>query len=271
MLGAPPPLWLARLARLVHGMGWGGATLVLAAVSAALCFALLWPVLTLSPQIAADAHRTAALASLAAGLLAAVPIAGLLRLVDELLRNRARLEEEIRRRERIERELRTLAETDALTGLLNRRAFLARAGEVVELARRHGFPVAVLLMDIDRFKEINDTAGHAAGDAVLAALGRTVRMQLRRTDLAGRLGGDEFALLLPYTDAEGAGRAARRLVDAIARIREPLPFSVSIGVAAASGSAISLEALLAAADRALYRAKQQGRGRIAVAERGPGA
>jgi len=265
VLGAPPPLWLARLARLVHGISWGGATLVLAAVFAALCFALLTLLLALTPLPLPEPGRIAATAALVAGLLAAVPIAGLLRLVDELLKSRARLEEEIRRRERIERELRTLAETDPLTGLFNRRAFLERAADLVALARRHGFPVAVLLVDVDHFKEINDTVGHAMGDAVLAALGRTLRASLRQTDLAGRPGGDEFALLLPHTGLEGAELAARRLVTAVRRIREPLPFSISVGVAAASGPDLSLEALLAAADRALYRAKAEGRGRIALA------
>lgn len=163
-----------------------------------------------------------------------------------------------------------LANEDELTGLKNRRAWMEEARQQLQLSHRLGTPLGLLMLDVDHFKKINDTYGHPAGDAVLRALGQLLPRALRATDIAGRLGGEEFAVLLPGTDAAGAGRIAENLRLAIAQ--EPihdaalaLRITVSIGVShvAAAEQAHDLDALVRAADAALYTAKQSGRNRVA--------
>jgi diguanylate cyclase (GGDEF)-like protein len=156
-----------------------------------------------------------------------------------------------------------LALTDPLTGLANRRPFAARLAE--EIGR--GRPVTVLLLDVDRLKEINDRWGHAAGDVALGRVGTVLRQAVRPGDLAARLGGDEFAVLLPTGDAAVAKALERRVRDLLATAREPDDpwgvLGVSIGAeqltlardGAATDELLAAEAVLAAADRALYRAK----------------
>jgi len=154
--------------------------------------------------------------------------------------------------ERIERlvaELRLAASTDPLTGLLNRRALEERGTYELARAHRTGLPFAALVIDIDRFKEINDRHGHAAGDAALVALARMLSTELRAIDAVGRTGGDEFAVLLPNTDTAGARVAAERLA-ARAEV------AISIGTAVYGVDGHTAGELARAADAALYAAKR---------------
>ena len=181
-------------------------------------------------------------------------------------------------KERAELEQRKAALTDWLTGIANRRAFFEGGEAVLKDLAGHRRTAALVLFDIDRFKEVNDTAGHQAGDTVLKTFAELVTTSLRPGDLFGRLGGEEFACLLPKTSMAQALQLAERIRSAFAA----LPFAyldgnvtVSVGLAMsgetttemASKSAgvtdSELQALLAAADRALYRAKAEGRNRVA--------
>jgi diguanylate cyclase (GGDEF)-like protein len=125
--------------------------------------------------------------------------------------------------------------------------------------------MALVLVDVDRFKTINDTHGHPTGDVVLGTLGRLLRDVCRETDIAARFGGEEFALVLPATDHEGAAVLAERVRTAVEAVDAPVAFTVSLGVAALGTHASDARSLLAAADVALYRAKRRGRNRVVVA------
>jgi diguanylate cyclase (GGDEF)-like protein len=168
-----------------------------------------------------------------------------------------------------ELELRRLASTDALTGVASRRAFKDEAGKFVALARRHRSALSCITLDLDHFKSINDTYGHAAGDQVLSAVSLLVTGQLRRTDLFGRLGGEEFAVLLPHTDQHRAYEAAEKLRLAIRTLKipgshPPIAVSGSFGVAGLDPVGDDIDSLLQKADEALYAAKRAGRNRSAV-------
>jgi len=164
-------------------------------------------------------------------------------------------------------ELERSAFTDALTGLHNRAFFDQALRRELKRARRGARPLALLLVDVDDFKRVNDTLGHTAGDRALAALGRLVRRTLREIDLAARFGGEELVLLLPETAREGARIAAERLRLAVAEgfAGDAPAGTVSVGAAATPEDGLEAEALLAAADGALYRAKGEGRNRVALA------
>jgi diguanylate cyclase (GGDEF)-like protein len=158
--------------------------------------------------------------------------------------------------------------TDPLTGCLNRRALEARLRADWRQAKRRGSHVAILAIDLDHFKEINDTRGHPVGDQVLQQLAGIMKGTARDTDAVSRFGGDEFVLLLPDTGWQGALTFAERLrrrVDdfAFGPPASSLAITVSIGVALARGTdPISPEVLLQEADRALYKAKTGGRNRV---------
>ncbi|MGH3281524.1 MAG: GGDEF domain-containing protein [Trebonia sp.] len=161
------------------------------------------------------------------------------------------------------------ARADAKTGLLNAATWEREASAEVARAVRTSSPLAVALLDLDRFKQVNDTHGHLLGDEVLRAIAATMTGVLREYDLAGRFGGEEFVMLLPQTRAVDAFRIAERVRAHIARIPivaqggEPVPVTASIGVAALdAGSSRELTELLAAADAALYRAKASGRDQV---------
>jgi diguanylate cyclase (GGDEF)-like protein len=164
------------------------------------------------------------------------------------------------------------ARADAKTGLLNAATWEREAASEVARAVRTGSPLAVALLDLDRFKQINDTYGHLLGDEVLRQIAATMTQILRDYDLAGRFGGEEFVMLLPQTRAVDAFRIAERVRAHIARLpiyasgasgSERVPVTVSIGVAALdAGSRRELTELLAAADAALYRAKASGRDQV---------
>ena len=181
------------------------------------------------------------------------------RLQDELREMNARLE--------------ALSVTDALTGLANRRLLITRLDEEVRRARRTKVPLAVVMFDIDHFKEVNDTYGHPMGDVVLRNIGAMLNTSLRATDLAARYGGEEFTLVLPYTDAVAALQVAETLRQKLAAMDHLLGDAtirktVSMGVSAREGQAgvPDAEELLKRADEALYRAKQGGRNRVERAE-----
>lgn len=171
---------------------------------------------------------------------------------------------------RQQEQLRTIAQTDALTGLPNYRAFRTRLDEEVKRARRYHTSLAAVMVDLDNLKPINDTLGHAAGNRAIVSLAEAVTAQLRETDFAARYGGDEFVVLLPHTTAGEAKALAERLRRAIRRVEVDgtgLPLRASLGVAALApgGGEASADALIRAADSALYRAKNTGRDRVCVA------
>lgn len=172
---------------------------------------------------------------------------------------------------RMVRRLEYSSDHDALTGLLGRRP-LERVLRREDARRsRTGCPYALLSIDIDHFKRINDRHGHAAGDAVLVRVAQALRTHARQEDSVARMGGEEFCILLPGADQEGAQAAAQRLLQAVRRLHHPevtpgLAVTVSIGVAAAGAEPV--EVVLLRADRALYAAKQAGRDRVVAAEAG---
>jgi diguanylate cyclase (GGDEF)-like protein/PAS domain S-box-containing protein len=173
---------------------------------------------------------------------------------------------------RVEREnaLQQSALTDELTGLPNRRAFLDEAARLLTRVRRTGEPISLLMIDIDRFKAINDTHGHASGDLVLCAMKTLVGPRLRGGDLLARLGGEEFGVLLPATAERAAQEIAERIRHAIAdtEVRSldgtPLALTASIGLAVVGGDE-SIHDALRRADQAMYRAKRNGRNRLVAA------
>jgi diguanylate cyclase (GGDEF)-like protein len=166
------------------------------------------------------------------------------------------------------------AATDSLTGLPNRRAVQDALKRTIAQAGRTLSPMAVLLLDLDHFKQINDTFGHDRGDAVLAAVGDVLSRSLRTSDFVGRNGGEEFIALLPDTGVEGALEAAEKLRRAIERVTVPgidRPVTASVGAAVYPHTAADAESLLRLADRALYAAKAGGRNRADLAETPVGA
>ncbi len=189
------------------------------------------------------------------------------RKLEDTVEERTRhLNQEIARRQELEDELRTLASIDGLTGVNNRRHFLELCGKELDRAQRYDHPLALMMMDVDRFKRINDTYGHAAGDEVLKQLAATCAADLRGVDILGRLGGEEFAVVLPECGIEAADYAAERLRQTLAKIEVPsdqgtIGFTVSIGVVA-RGNGEALATALERADRAMYAAKQAGRNRV---------
>ena len=178
-------------------------------------------------------------------------------------------------RQRLEdanRLLKSLATTDALTGLHNRRAFQERLTEEVERAQRFGHPLSLLLLDVDHFKQFNDSFGHLVGDQVLQRVSRILEAKARTIDYVARFGGEEFAIILPNTEGSGALILAERFRKAIAA--EPFPnrgITVSLGVASLkAGFSMSADiadglALIKSADEALYFSKQHGRNQVHLA------
>ena len=164
-------------------------------------------------------------------------------------------------------ESRWMATTDLLTGLLNRRAFLESTGREVARAKRYNDALSVILLDVDHFKHINDRRGHAAGDMVLAAVGKLLNTAVRTCDIVARWGGEEFVLVLPSTTLEGAEQVAERVRELLecAEIKDGngdlVPVTASFGVATYMGGE-TLEQIVDRADRAMYLAKSGGRNRV---------
>lgn len=164
-------------------------------------------------------------------------------------------------------QLRALAASDGLTGLANRRVFFERLEAEILRSRRYEHGLALLLLDVDHFKKINDRFGHPAGDEVLRRVARTLAGLARETDLVARYGGEEFAVLLPSTDEAGGRHVAERARSGVAELvitweEHPVAVRVSVGVTALEGEEDTAEALVARADQALYAAKQAGRDRV---------
>ncbi|HYR77378.1 MAG TPA: sensor domain-containing diguanylate cyclase [Pyrinomonadaceae bacterium] len=158
--------------------------------------------------------------------------------------------------------------TDALTGCYNRRSFEMQLDKDLMMARRTHQPVSLVMLDLDRFKQLNDTAGHDAGDAALRKLADCFRQEVRGVDSAARFGGDEFALILPRAYSEGALLVAERLRARIEQIEIPGfgSLTASMGIATFPTHARSREALTSASDAALYSAKRSGRNRVCIFE-----
>jgi diguanylate cyclase (GGDEF)-like protein len=167
------------------------------------------------------------------------------------------------KKEKLSREMKTFADTDHLTSLYNRRAFLLLANQLIESAIRRNESVALLIIDIDHFKRINDRYGHGVGDGIIANLAQLMRVNMRQSDIACRYGGEEFVILLPDCDKAAAIQTAERLRLAVERATPDFIFyTVSIGVAVATGAQIQLENVINRADIAMYRAKDMGRNRV---------
>jgi diguanylate cyclase (GGDEF)-like protein len=157
-----------------------------------------------------------------------------------------------------------LAREDALTGLATSRAFYERFSHEIERMKRHGRPLALLYLDLDDFKQVNDARGHRAGDQVLEAVGQTLRGCVRRVDMAARIGGDEFIVLMPETEPEDAAGVARRVRDAILRrFRETGPrVGVSAGLGTFAHPPTDPEMTIHLVDQLMYEAKRAGKNRI---------
>jgi diguanylate cyclase (GGDEF)-like protein len=175
-------------------------------------------------------------------------------------------------RDEAARELERLATLDGLTGALNRRAWMTRAATEMAVSVRYGHPVAVLMIDLDHFKQINDSHGHDAGDRALVFSARVLQAALRPGDLVGRYGGEEFCVLMNHADhADHAAASAfdarvRHYLDSVAERELGFALAYSAGIAMRESPGDTLEAMLKRADEALYGAKAQGRSRTLDAE-----
>jgi diguanylate cyclase (GGDEF)-like protein len=173
-------------------------------------------------------------------------------------------------KERTELRHRNAAMLDPLTGIANRRSFLQDAGQLAKRHRADPRPTAVLLIDLDHFKSINDRFGHALGDRVLEIFTEAARKSVRATDLLGRLGGEEFAAMIYDTSRDRAVVVAERIREGFAAAAKevdgrPVCATVSIGIAYCEEVALDVPELLAQSDQALYFAKEKGRNRVEVA------
>ncbi len=163
------------------------------------------------------------------------------------------------------------AQTDALTGVLNRRSLIERLDAACARARARGLSISLLFIDLDHFKEINDTFGHPAGDACLAAIVGPIQSELRQSDVIGRYGGEEFVVILSSADAVAARPIAERILRRVADVRvegygEPISLTCSIGIATSDTLGVWGQHLIARADAAVYVAKRAGRNRVQFAE-----
>jgi diguanylate cyclase (GGDEF)-like protein/PAS domain S-box-containing protein len=163
---------------------------------------------------------------------------------------------------------------DVLTGLYNRRHVMALLSSEVHAARRYGYPVSVCLCDLDRFKHINDSYGHPVGDEVLASFGKLLKDELRAEDLAGRYGGDEFIMVFPHVAARDAGNAVERIRRLFREVHlsspggEQVQTTATFGITNLTDEYNQAEDLVAAADVALYEAKEEGRDCVYIEELG---
>ena len=177
----------------------------------------------------------------------------------------------LRRAEKIEVDLRYLAEHDSLTGLLNRRCFRAKLDRYFSFTARYGGQGAVMIIDIDGLKQVNDSLGHQPGDNLIRRVADVLRERVRTNDIVARLSGDEFAVLMPQTDTAGAMHLGEDLRAEVAEGftsgSELGAATISVGITMYDGKVGGAEAVLVAADQAMYRAKAEGRNRIALFEK----
>lgn len=180
------------------------------------------------------------------------------------------LREAIKREEAMREELDRVATTDELTGLANRRELFSSLDRMIAASRRSGRPVSVAVLDIDRFKLVNDTHGHPAGDEVIRRIAEMSQLMMREQDLVGRLGGEEFLIAFPDCPARDAAAACERLRQGIAALPVLLPSGTALSVTISSGvaeltSEDSRQTIISRADEALYRAKKAGRDQVHLA------
>jgi diguanylate cyclase (GGDEF)-like protein len=173
---------------------------------------------------------------------------------------------------RAEAAVRQLATIDALSGALNRRSFFERANEVIAQAKRNGRPLSILVIDLDEFKKINDSFGHAAGDRVIERFAALCREVIGDSELFGRLGGEEFAILLPGFDRSDAADLAERLrvqaaASELTANGRSVRYTISVGVAELQSNDTNVDTMMIRADRKLYEAKDAGRNRVFVDDR----
>jgi diguanylate cyclase (GGDEF)-like protein len=186
---------------------------------------------------------------------------------DELRNHQDHLEELVKRRTA---EIHRLAITDVLTGLFNRRHLFSLGEQAIKNAKRYQSPLTAMMIDIDHFKQINDTYGHAAGDEALRKLAHQIRRSLRTADIPGRYGGEEFIILMPETDLASGHKIAERLLKMARKVRisnnqTAFGFTISIGLAEQlQANTQTLDQLVDQADKALYKAKQSGRNQVVM-------
>ena len=176
---------------------------------------------------------------------------------------------DISRQKELEEELQKLATIDSLTQAFNRRAFYEKLNEESGRARRYGHALSVVVCDLDDFKLVNDTFGHAVGDQALSEFGSLVSGSLRESDFIGRVGGEEFALALPYSDIGAAVQTAERLRSSLEQTAidvegNQCSLTISVGVSELRGEADSVSELMKRADDALYEAKTTGRNKVVI-------
>ncbi len=243
-----PPRWLSWVSRVATRLGPKrsvAATVLLGGVLAMLLAQALIPLM-----VAADAVVTGAIAALGGAFLTALVAHALFSLLAEL--------------ERVRGELALLATRDDLTGLHNRRHFLGMAQREWDRARRYGTPAALLMIDADNFRGINEMHGQHCGDALLRGIAQAVRGQLRQADVLARFGGEELIIFLPHTDPLGALDVAERIRERVQALSMPwqaarVGTTVSIGVAPLRAELPSLDWMIHEADTALCAAKAAGR------------
>lgn len=207
------------------------------------------------------ARSTAVVEAAGVGAVSLLALAGWQETIRELRRR-------VRSLERIAADVARRSQMDRLTGLPNRDAFEHRLGEEIERALRHRQPLALLFIDIDHFKSVNDSRGHAAGDDVLAAVAATLRAASRTIDFVARYGGEEFVVIAPATWSSDAVVLAGRLRGRVSALRPATvgsPLTISVGVAGLPEHAADAATLLLRADQALYESKRSGRDRTSVA------
>lgn len=209
------------------------------------------------PDLSLAAHRLRRLAEIGDAKLGVDDKA----LIVQLLEVAAEAEQTLAEQAKRIRQLENLSITDELTGLFNRRGFTDALERVLASCRRHGEPGLLIMVDLDRFKAINDTYGHLAGDSVLKGAAELLRGTLRKSDIVARLGGDEFALLLPRTKALPGQKLVTKIDRSINALRVPygrveIPVSASVGWDT-YGPRSQPDHLIFTADRALYRAKKR--------------
>jgi len=282
-------LWAGALALLAPALAWftlampdfNARVMLVTVVWAALQLSMAWLVWRRGPEVFSTRYTVVVLL-LHAGVIVLRFLTALLPLPDEGLLEPTRVQTLyiasnammllalylgliLMVSDRLRETLEHSASHDALTNALNRRSLIEACEGELERCRRHGHRMALLMLDVDHFKAINDTYGHLTGDRVLVSFVTRVRDQLRRLDQLGRFGGEEFLVLLPETSPESALLVAERIRTAVARTADGLPaLTVSIGVTGNRTDETDIDELLARADRALYMAKSGGRNRIAA-------
>lgn len=180
----------------------------------------------------------------------------------------------LRKKFLLQGEIEEMATTDGLCGLSNRRSFMEKGNDWMDLAGRYGHTTSLVILDIDHFKEVNDTYGHAAGDRVLAAVGEVLRQNIRRSDIAARIGGDEFAMIFPEMRSEDAVYTTEKIRSVTEKLAveigsdRKISFTLSAGIASYESMTedMELDSLMRKADDALYRAKKDGRNRVEIYE-----